>query len=150
MPDTDKAVSILNDLIQTCRDGEEGFKTAADGVQDSNLKSLFTQYSQQRANFARVLEEEVVRLGAKPEERGSVSGALHRGWINIKAAVTGKSDDAIISEAERGEDVAKEAYQKALNQALPVSALSVVQQQATQVLEAHDRVRALEKAAGKR
>jgi uncharacterized protein (TIGR02284 family) len=92
------------------------------------------------------LRAEVRRLGGDPEKRGSVAGALHRGWINIKNLVTGGDDAAIIAEAERGEDSAKRAYEDALKEPLPAGARELIEQQAAIVREAHDQVRALERA----
>ncbi len=115
----DKTISVLNDLIETCKDGQEGFKAASEGVKDSGLKTLFSGYSLQRGQFAGELQREVQRLGGSPEKSGSVSASLHRGWINIKSAVTGKDESAIVSECERGEDSARDAYQKALKEPLP-------------------------------
>jgi uncharacterized protein (TIGR02284 family) len=140
------AVSVLNDLIETCRDGEQGFREASEAVKDSELKVLFTQYSQQRAQFASELRSLVMKLGGNPENKGSVAGAMHRGWINVKSAVTGRDDSAIVSECERGEDVAKASYEKAVKASLPTEAISVVERQYSQVKEAHDRVRDLERA----
>ena len=137
----DKAISVLNNLIETVKDGEQGFRTAAEGLKDQPTKALFNQYAQQRAQMARELQDEVRRLGGDPEKAGSTAGALHRGWIDIKSVVTGKDDHAIVAEAERGEDVAKNAYDEALKDPLPDSARTVVQQQAAKVHEAHDRVR---------
>jgi uncharacterized protein (TIGR02284 family) len=140
----DNAISVLNDLIETCKDGELGFKTAAEGLQSSDVKAKFLEYSRQRAEMARELQAEVRRLGGDPEKSGSVSATMHRGWIDIKSAVTGKDDHAIIAEAERGEDVAKAAYENALKDAsLDTSARSIVQQQSTKVRQAHDAVRDL-------
>lgn len=139
--DNDTTISILNNLIETCKDGESGFKTAADGLQNAAIKASFLEYSQQRASFARQLQDEVRKLGGDPETSGSMSGSLHRGWLNIKATVTGNDDHAIVQEAERGEDVAKAAYEDALKNALPSPARSVVQEQAIQVRAAHDHVR---------
>ena len=142
----DDLISTLNNLIETCKDGEEGFRTAADGVKNSDLRTLFLTYSQQRAQFAAELQNEVRHLGGDPEERGSVAASLHRGWINIKSAVTGEDEGAVISECERGEDSAVRNYQSALNEDLPANIRSTVERQYTQVKEAHDRVRALERA----
>lgn len=139
--DNDKTISILNNLIETCKDGEIGFKTAADGLQNATIKASFLEYSQQRARFARDLQEQVHKLGGDPEASGSVSASLHRGWINIKSAVTGNDDHAIVAEAERGEDVAKAAYEEALRTSLPSPAHALVQEQAVQVRAAHDHVR---------
>ena len=139
----DKAISVLNNLIETCKDGELGFKTAAEGLKNPTTKAKFAEYSRQRAEMARELQAEVRRLGGDPEKSSSMSGSLHRGWIDIKSAITGKDDHAIVAEAERGEDVAKSAYESALKETLPASAQTLVQQQAAKVRIAHDHVRDL-------
>jgi uncharacterized protein (TIGR02284 family) len=144
--DNDNVISTLNNLIETCKDGENGFRTAADGVKNSELKTLFNTYSQQRAQFAAELQSEVRNLGGDPEDTGSVAATLHRGWINIKSTVTGEDEAAVIAECERGEDSAVKNYKDAMNATLPTNLQSVIQRQFTQVKEAHDRIRALEKA----
>jgi uncharacterized protein (TIGR02284 family) len=141
----ESAVAILNRLIETCKDGEQGFQTAAEGIKDPQTRSLFLDYSRQRAQMARALQDEVRRLGGDPERAGSVSGTVHRGWMNMRAAVTGRDEAAIIAEAERGEDVAKKTFEEAVREPLPPTALALVQQQSAMVREAHDRVRALER-----
>jgi uncharacterized protein (TIGR02284 family) len=145
--DNDRAVSTLNNLIETLKDGEQGFRTAADGLKDPQTKALFQQYSRERGQMAQELQSEVRRLGGDPETAGSVSGSAHRGWINVKSAITGKDDASIIAEAERGEDVAKKAYEEATRADLPPTARPLVQQQAQRVREVHDTVRALERKA---
>ena len=137
----DNAISILNNLIETCKDGELGFKTAAEGLKAPDIKTKFLEYSRQRSEMVRELQSEVRRLGGDPEKSGSVAGTMHRGWLDIKSVITGKDDHAIVAEAERGEDVAKSAYETALKAALPVTAQTVVQQQAAKVRQAHDQVR---------
>ena len=138
---SDKAISVLNNLIETCKDGELGFKTAAEGLKAPDIKAKFLEYSRQRNEMVRELQAEVRRLGGDPEKSGSVSGSLHRGWLDIKSAITGKDDHAIVAEAERGEDVAKSTFESALKETLPASALTLVQQQAAIVRQTHDRVR---------
>lgn len=145
--DTDDVISTLNNLIETCKDGQNGFQAAADGVKNSELKTLFHTYSQQRAQFAGELQDEVRRLGGDPEKTGSVAASLHRGWINIKSAVTGEDESAVIAECERGEDSAVRNYEDALKENLPADVATIVQRQFTQVKEAHDRIRALERAS---
>lgn len=139
----DQAVSVLNNLVETCKDGEQGFKEAAEGVKNPALKAKFLQYSRERAQMSSELQAEVRRLGGDPEKSGSMSASLHRGWLGIKSAVTGQDDHAILAEAERGEDVAKSAYEHALKETLPPSAQTLVQQQAAKVRQAHDDVRDL-------
>ena len=147
--DTDNIISTLNNLIETCKDGQNGFQTAADGVKNNDLKTLFHTYSQQRAAFAGELQNEVRRLGGDPEKTGSLAASLHRGWMDIKAAVTGEDEAAVISECERGEDSAVRNYKDALaEQNLPADIRSILERQFTQIKEAHDRIRSLEKATG--
>ena len=143
----DDVISTLNGLIETCKDGQNGFKEAAEGVERSDLKSLFYEFSQQRSQFVGDLQSLVRELGGDPENSGSVAAAIHRGWINIKSAVTGKDDGAILNECERGEDSAKNAYKNALEEALPANIMETVQTQYVAVQAAHDRVKALRDAA---
>src|SRR4051794_34295120 len=75
----DDVISTLNGLIETCKDGQNGFQQAAEGVERSDLKSLFYEFSQQRAQFAGELQSLVQGLGGDPENSGSVAGAIHRG-----------------------------------------------------------------------
>ncbi len=139
----DDAISTLNSLIETCKDGQNGFKEAAEGVERSDLKSLFYECSQQRSQFAGELQSLVRELGGDPENTGSVSAAIHRGWIDIKSVVTGKDETAILNECERGEDVAVNAYKKALEVTLPANVNSTVQNQYNTVKTTHDKIRDL-------
>ena len=144
-------ISILNDLIETLKDGQEGFRLAAADVQSPELKTLFLQYSQERSQYASQLQTVARAHGASdPEQSSSVAGAMHRGWINLKAALTSKDDHAILSECERGEDVAVAAFKKALEEELPAAVRATVQQQFTGVKAAHDRVRDLRDASAKK
>lgn len=142
----DDVISTLNGLIETCKDGQEGFKHAAEGITDSQMKSAFYEYGQQRAQFAGELQTLVRELGGDPENSSSFLGTLHRGWIDIKSAVTGKDEAAVLNEAERGEDVAKDAYKSALEQNLPMNVRSILEEQYRAVKEAHDRVKMMRNA----
>lgn len=143
---TKDAAATLNGLIKTCRDGEEGFRLAAEAAKDTQLRQLFSDLSSQRAQFAIELEAEVARLGETPSTEGSLMGALHRGWMNVKSAIGATDDSAIISECERGEDSAVAAYRDALDEELPASTQSLVARQFSFIQAGHDRVRAIELA----
>jgi uncharacterized protein (TIGR02284 family) len=110
-------------------------------VKDPQLKSLFIEFSQQRSRFATALQSQVQTLGKKPETSSSAAGAFHRGWINLKSAVTGGDDHAILAECERGEDSAVEEYRKALEDDLSPSAYELVSQQYTDIKASHDRIK---------
>ncbi|HCC57767.1 MAG TPA: aldehyde dehydrogenase [Solibacterales bacterium] len=142
--ETKEVISTLNDLIETCKDGGEGFRTAAEHVSSPITKSLFSEFSSQRSKFASELQVEVTRLGGEAQKSGSISGAAHRGWLDLKSAVTKGDDSAIVAEAERGEDNAKKHYREAVSKDLPTEVRSIVERQARSVQEAHDKVRSLE------
>jgi len=118
-------------------------------VKNSELKTLFGAYSTQRAQFAGELQNEVLRLGGDPEKSSSTAGALHRGWINLKSALSGEDEGAVISECERGEDSAVRNYEDALEDDLPGDIRAVVERQFADVKAAHDRIRSLERATGR-
>ena len=140
----DEVVTMLHKLTEICHDAEEGFRHAAEGVDDSSLQLLFQECSNQRARFASELNDEVVEFGAKPESGGTMSGTLHHGWMKIKTAVSGNDEKAVISECERGEDVAVRAYQDALNKELPSDVRKVVEKQYGEVVKTHNHIRSLE------
>jgi uncharacterized protein (TIGR02284 family) len=143
-----QVISTLNNLIQTCRDGKEGFRTAAEGVKGSELRQLFLEYSRQRASFAGELRDEVRRLGGVAQEAGSITGSIHRGWLGLKAALTGEDERAVIAECERGEDSALAAYREALDVDMPAAVRTAVERQFAEIKEAHQRIRGLDRAAG--
>ncbi|MGH9880032.1 MAG: ferritin-like domain-containing protein, partial [Pyrinomonadaceae bacterium] len=114
-----QTIAILNKLIETCRNGQEGFLAAADRIPDGDLKDLFNSYSRQRAQFLRELREEVRRRGGELEATGKPAGAPQRGWIDTKAAAVGVGEEAVITECQRGEDAAVKSYQEAIAAQLP-------------------------------
>ena len=141
-------ISTLNNLIETLKDGQEGFRQSAEGVDDTQLKSTFDTLSLQRSKFAGELQTEVVQLGdPDPEDSSSVSGSMHRAWINIKSAVTNRDRHAILAEAERGEDSAVSAYKDAMGKELPAPIKEIVTRQASEVKAAHDKIRDLRDTA---
>jgi len=140
---SDNITSILNDLVETSKDGEKGFRTAAEDTKNAELQAVFLRRAQDCATGAADMQQLVVRLGGTPDERGSVAGAVHRGWVNLKATVSGRTDLAILEECERAEDVAKARYRNALEETLPEDIRVVVQRQYDGVMRNHDQIRAL-------
>ena len=140
---TDKITSVLNDLVETSKDGEQGFRTAAEDTRNPELRNVFLARAQDCARAVADLQQVISRLGGEPQERGSIAGAVHRGWVNLKAAAGGRTDLAILEECERGEDVAKARYRKALESNLPEDIRAIVQKQYDGVQRNHDQVRDL-------
>ena len=139
----DDTISVLNDLIETCKDGENGFRKASEDAQDSSLKSLFSKYASQRATYAQELQQLVRANGGDPAQSGHMAASLHRGWMSLKEAVSKRTDKAIIEEAETGEDAAMKNYQEALGKPLPAQVQSEIQRQYSGVQEAHGIIRDL-------
>jgi len=140
---TTDQLAAINGVIAVCKDAEEGFRGAAGAVKDSALKSLFEEYSSQRGKFAEELRSVVKGTGSEPANPAGVAGTLHRGWIALKGVLTGHSEHQILEETERGEDLSLSRYKDALTKELAVPIRSVLQQQYSQVQQAHNRIRAL-------
>ena len=109
-----KAVAALNELIEKNYDAEKGYKEAVTDVENHELKDYFTKSVQQRYEFGHELKAEIEKLGGKPEKGTSITGDLHRVWINLKSLVLGKDVEAVVNECERGEEAAIADYEKVL------------------------------------
>ena len=137
--------ALLNGLIEVCLDGERGYLTAASDVDNTELAGIFRQYGEQRAKFVKELSAEVVRLGGEPVGHGSVTGAVHRGWINVKSALTGSGAEAAIGACETGEDSAAAAFEQAVDTNISGETREIVERQARQVREAHSHLQRLKR-----
>lgn len=137
-------VSTLNDLIETSKDGEYGFSTCAEHAASEAVRSLFRSRAQDCRAGAVELQNLVRQCGGNPDEGGSATGALHRGWVAVLGTVAGTSDKRMLEEAERGEDAALARYRKALrDDTLPPTVRTVIERQMAGVQRNHDQVKAL-------
>lgn len=140
----EEVIGVLNDLIETCKDGEYGFAKCAERVNTASLKGLMLKRSAGCRSAARELQSLVVRHGGEPTERGSVLGALHRGWVSVVDVLSANADHAVLAECERGEDSALARYRHALaTNGLPLEVREVVERQCAGVQANHDRIRQL-------
>ncbi len=139
----DDLTDLLNDLIETCKDGEFGFDACAKKVQSGELRSLFLARAEECQKAAQELQALVVQYGGKPESGGSAAGALHRGWVAVRGTLTSHSDRSMLDECERGEDTALARYRDALQQDLPANVRAVVERQAEGARRNHDLVKGL-------
>lgn len=138
----DNPKNVLNDVIATARNGERGFREAAEHFKSPELKSMAQRVSSERAAFARELEPELHAEGEKDKPEGSAAGALHRAWIDIKTALGG-GDHTILEWLEQGEDHAKKIYSEALQATLPSAAQLIVRRQYDRIVAVHDEVKRL-------
>lgn len=138
--------TIATNLIQTLENGKEGFEKAAEKLADSDrpdVAAKFREFAQQRAAMSDELKQIAVAYGDDPDQRTTLAGALHRGWIAVKDALTGDDADAVIGAAETGEDHAVEQYREALEADISPEFRPVVARQLASVQAAHDYVRGL-------
>src|SRR5579863_10300847 len=141
--DMSEVLSALNDLIQTCKDSQEGFHSAAEKLKDPEIHTLFLKCYLQRSEFAGELQAEVTRIGGDPATSGTTAGAIHRGWIGLKTALAADTDYAIVEEAERGEDAAVKNYIEVLRKDLPSDLQSIVYRQHHEIQQTHNTIRGL-------
>lgn len=149
METTEKSLEVLNDLIEINNDRVAGFEKAIADIKDENidLKELFQGYAAQSRKNGQELAALVGAYG-EVETGSSVSGSIHRAWIDVKSIFGGNDRESILSEAERGEDAIKKAYRDALSGAgLPTNAVEAVSRQAQEINAAHDQIKALRDAA---
>ena len=144
----DKALLVLNDLIRAGRDAEHGFLAAADSVPEPDLVQIFAEYALQRAKLVVELQDRVRAMRGDPEQSGSIGGQVHQAWIGLKAAIEANEVHAILSECERGEDMAVMAYRDALAERdVDLQTREIIQRQYEIVQAAHDRIRQLRDSA---
>jgi uncharacterized protein (TIGR02284 family) len=141
MPATNESLDLVKDLIETCRDGQNGYLHAASQVENPELKTFFDEQSLERGRFAVELEEASKRLGeVEASDTGTVAGVVHRAWFELKGDLGG-GDHSILVSVEQGEDRAKKAYEDAMKASLPESLLALIGEQYTRVKANHDKVR---------
>ena len=137
------AIDTLNDLLETCRDGEYGFRESAEHAKSPALKAEFTRHADECREAAVELMTHIRQLGGEAEEGGTTSGALHRGWVSVRGTLTGFSDQAMLDECERGEDAALARYRKAMKANLPSNVRALVENQLQGTQRNHDQIKAL-------
>lgn len=135
---------VLRHLMDVCKDGERGFRTAADHVGDAKLKALFLDLAAQRRQFAEELVPHMQRLGGLADAEGSSAASLHRGWMTLTGLAPGRHDHHIVTEAERGEQAARNAYDDALKGMLPPTVTDMIEAQREAMTAANDRIRSID------
>ena len=134
-------VTVLETLTSTLNDSIKGYRDSAEHVESQEFREMFNDFASQREQAATELKAEVRRLGGEPDEDGSTMGSLHQTWVDLKSAITGRDDKAIINEVERGEDYLKAKFETALNDSdLAPECRAVVERAYQSVREGHDRM----------
>ncbi len=141
MSDSSHDTRTLNSLVASLIDSVDGYTESAKDVESQQYRELFTARASERRQCADELRSTVSRLGGNPEDDGTILAAGHRAFVNLKSAVTGKSDEAVVAEVERGEDHLKSKFESALNDGdLSSDACQAVQSAWTSVKSGHDEM----------
>ena len=134
-------IATLNTLIATLIDSITGYEDAAANAEQSRFQQIFRERAGERQRVVESLRAEVRRLGGNPEDDGSFMGKTHQRFLDLKAAVTGRDEKAIINEVERGEDYLKEKFETALNDGdLGGESRAAVEQAYQSVRAGHDQM----------
>jgi uncharacterized protein (TIGR02284 family) len=141
--DQDDVIDVLNELIETSKDGEYGFRSCAEHAKAAELKNVFEARAEECRRAADELKEQVLALGGKPDDGGSAAGAMHRGWVAARSVLSGYSDHSILDECERGEDVAVRKYREAIQKDLPEQIRTLVERHLMGAQRNHDQIKAL-------
>ncbi len=141
----DRIVNTLNSLIESCKNGEDGYRVAAERVKDPQVREMFQSWQRQRAEFARELQDEVRRFGGEPEDSISFVGELQTDWMAFASLLNGGRPSPLLEELRRSERITVSHYETALRVDLPRAARDVVMRQYEQILAIRDQLAALER-----
>lgn len=143
--DNDEVIATLNELIETCMDGEASYARCAmeAAERQSKLQTMFSDLQHGCGAAATALQDIVRAAGGKPRLDSSVSSAVHRGWISLKTTIAGGNDEAVLVECERGEDAALKKYSDALKKDLPPAIRAIVERQYAGVQINHFQIKTL-------
>lgn len=141
MADRQDEISTLNSLISTTIDSITGYEDAASNSEAGRFQQLFRDRANERQRVVEELRSEVRRLGGEPEDGGSFMGKTHQRFLDLKSAITGRNDQAIINEVERGEDYIKDKFETALDSdKLTGDSRSVVERCYQSIRSGHDQM----------
>jgi uncharacterized protein (TIGR02284 family) len=139
-------ITHLKQLVETSKNGELGYTTAAEHVNNTQLQTIFREYARQRARFIQQLQSEITRVGGTAEGSGSITAALHRSWIDVKSALSGGDGSAIVAACATGEAAAQATYEKVLDMHLSGETRLLIEQQLRKIQEAHRHMLSLKEA----
>lgn len=141
MTPNEREVDTLNNLIKTTIDSVDGYRSAAEDAENGTYRSIFFDRANERSAVADRLQAYVRELGGEPNTDGSVAAGAHRAFMDLKSAVTGKDDTAVVAEVERGEDLIKHKFEEAMSDSdLSPETRSVIDSCYKSVKEGHDQM----------
>ncbi|CAM1333668.1 ferritin-like domain-containing protein [Tenacibaculum aestuariivivum] len=143
---TQEVSSQLNNLLEKNYDAERGYRTAAENVKNNNLTTYFEKKANERKSFGKALKGEIKNFGETPKQNGSLTGSVHRAWMNTKSFLSSETDEAMLEEALRGEKSALKEYNEVINskEILPKSTTVILESQRDLILKDAINIKKLE------
>jgi len=142
---TEEIGNKLNDLLEKTYDAEKGFKKAADNIDNTALKTYFKQKAKERYDFGHELKSELKAFNQDIDKGGSITGAAHRTWMDVKALFSSENEESMLEEAIRGEKSAIDEYSDVINEtSLPTSTKSILESQKNKIQNGLSRIKTLE------
>ena len=140
----DHDIETVNSLIKTTIDSVDGYRSAAEDATNSAFQSIFFERAKERQQVADDLRQHVRSMGGDPQDDGSILAGAHRIFMNLRDAVTGSDDEAVIAEVERDEDHIKGKFETALQDGnLGTETRAKISQCYESVKSGHDQMRDL-------
>lgn len=141
----DNTINVLQSIIEKNYDAEKGYKNAMEHAKNPELKQFLKQQAVKRSRFATEIDHEIRQLGESPKESGSITGSLHRSWMNLKSGFSNDTDEAILEEVITGEKASVDDYQDALKDSLIKPELnSLLNSQLTEIQSTLNNVKTME------
>lgn len=130
MSTANNAILKLNELLEKNNKARNGYKKAANEIENHALRNFLEGNSVQRKNFSQEIKETIANLGGemvKKLPKNTISGGI---WFDLKSAIAKKNNRAILEECERGERAALEDYDRLLKEVnIPETAKKVIKKQ---------------------
>jgi uncharacterized protein (TIGR02284 family) len=137
-------VDLLNTLIATTLDSVKGFQESAEDTKNPSHEQFFREMSQERSQVASELQAHVRSLGGDPRTESSTAGAAHRTWVNLKSAITGGDEKAVVNEVENGEDYIKNKFETAISDdKISPETRGLLEKAMISIRKGHDRASAM-------
>ena len=146
MKSSKEIIEVLNDLIKINNDRIEGYDKAIENAKtiDVGLQSVFSKMKSESIKFTAELHNRVLQLGGEPQDGTTVSGKLHRAWMDVKSTFTGKDKTSLLESCESGEDAALKAYKDAMEtEGLPGDIRDLIGEQKKSLRASHDEIKAM-------
>ncbi len=141
---TEEITDKLNDIIEKNIDAQKGFGKAAENADSIGLKNYFKEKATERQKFIHDLKQEVNYMGEDAEDSGSLTGAAHRTWMDVKALFSAADDESMLEESIRGEKSAVEEYREVLKHDLPIATVKILEEQLLKIEDGLLEIKTLE------